>query len=37
MKFGVTGQVKGDIVYTGYCLIEVIAWAGLTVFQLFWL
>ena len=31
MKFSMTGQEKGDIFYSGECLIEVTALAGLTV------
>ena len=31
MKFSMTGQEKGDLLIQGDCLIEVTAWAGLTV------
>ena len=32
MEFSMTGQQKGDLFNTGDCLIEVTAWAGLTVY-----
>jgi hypothetical protein len=31
MKFNMTGSEKCDLFNTGYCLIEMITWAGLTV------
>jgi hypothetical protein len=31
MKFSMIGQEKGDLLNTNGCLIEVTAWAGLTV------
>ena len=32
MKFSMTGQEKGDLLISGDCLIEVTAWACLTVY-----
>ena len=32
MEFFMTGQAKCDLLVPGHCLIEVTAWAGLTVF-----
>ena len=33
MKFSMTEHEKGDLLNTGDCVIEVTAWAGLTVFR----
>jgi hypothetical protein len=33
MKFSMTGEEKDDLFNTGDCLIEVTAWADLTVFM----
>jgi len=34
MNLSMTGQVKGDLLYANACLIEVTAWAGLTIHSL---
>ena len=34
MNLSMTGQVKGDLLYANDCLIEVTAWAGLTIHSL---